>query len=222
MKILDIIKPIQLLSGSHEDTGSTGQGCAMNVIAYLNGEPQITDESPCVCVTVRKPLIWVNDYMNDSERQQLLPFVMRAMGSATEDRAEMSRRLGLLVEMAKDYSVIAQRHAATYSAAAAANANAANAAYAAAAAAANANAAYAAYSAAAAAANANANAAYAAAANANAEEAANADYAAAGAAARQEIIARMLRYFDEALPAATEPQQVHIERAQKLAALANA
>ena len=51
--ITEIIAPIKLLAGTHEDTAKTGSGCFMNVIAYLNGEPQITDQSPCVCVTVR-------------------------------------------------------------------------------------------------------------------------------------------------------------------------
>ena len=51
--ITEIIKPIKLLSGTHNDTAQTGQGCFMNVIAYLNGEPQITDQSDCVCYVVR-------------------------------------------------------------------------------------------------------------------------------------------------------------------------
>lgn len=41
------IKPIRLLKGSYADTKTTGQGCFMNVVAYLNGESQITDSSPC-------------------------------------------------------------------------------------------------------------------------------------------------------------------------------
>ena len=32
------IEPIRLLAGSHADTGTTGKGCFMNVVAYLNGE----------------------------------------------------------------------------------------------------------------------------------------------------------------------------------------
>ena len=54
------IKPIKLLKGSHADTGSTGQGCFMNVAAYLNGDDQITDSSPCVCVTIRPIVIFLN------------------------------------------------------------------------------------------------------------------------------------------------------------------
>jgi hypothetical protein len=219
------IEPIKLLSGSHADTGETGHGCFMNVIAYLNGEPQITDESPCVCVTVRRPAVWLNDYMNDTERQQLLPFIMRAMGSATDDKAEMSRRLKLLVEMANDYRGIAK----CYSKDVAEYADAAAAAAAAAYAYADAYAAAYAYADAYAAAYADADAAadvavaahaYADAATYAAAYAAVYAYAAADVAARKEIIARMLRYLDEALPPANEPQQMHIERVQRLIELA--
>ena len=92
----EIIKPIKLLQGSHDDTGITGQGCFMNVVAYLNGEPQITDSSPCVCVTVSRMAIALNDRSNDEQRQRLLPFVMRAMGSATKDESVLRERTARL------------------------------------------------------------------------------------------------------------------------------
>jgi hypothetical protein len=104
---LDVFKPIKLLSGSHADTGKTGQGCFMNVIAYLNGEPQITDRSSCVCVVVRPIAIWINDYLMDSERHILLPYIERAMGSATCDRKELSRRAGRAAKMAEEMRNIA-------------------------------------------------------------------------------------------------------------------
>lgn len=115
--ITEIIKPISLLKGSHEDTAQTGSGCFMNVIAYLNGEPQITDQSPCVCVTVRSIAIWFNDFLRDNERGEMIPFIERAMGSATNDKAEMSRRLGLMVKFAerqRDIAKSAAANAATY------------------------------------------------------------------------------------------------------------
>jgi len=90
------IEPIKLLKGSHADTAQTGQGCFMNVIAYLNGEPQITDQSPCVCVTVRPLAIRLNDTADDEQRQRLLPFVMRAMGSATKDKTIFDARFARL------------------------------------------------------------------------------------------------------------------------------
>ena len=99
--ITDIIKPIRLLRGSHDDTAKTGQGCFMNVLAYLNADDEITDNSPCVCPTVRPIVRWFNDYLENSERAQLLPFIERALGSATDNAAEMLRRVGLMVQFAR-------------------------------------------------------------------------------------------------------------------------
>lgn len=106
MDLLDTIQPIKLLGRSHADTATTGHGCFMNVVAYLNGDPVMTDESPCVCVTVRPIAIQLNDMATDAQRQRLLPFVMRAMGSATEDRAEMLRRAWLAVDFANECAAV--------------------------------------------------------------------------------------------------------------------
>lgn len=103
------IEPIKLLSGSHVDTAQTGSGCFMNVIAYLNGEPQITDESPCVCRAIRRPAIWINDFLNDSERHLLLPFVQRAMGTATDDEAVLRQRSEIVFEYIRDLAAMAIR-----------------------------------------------------------------------------------------------------------------
>ena len=112
------IQPIKLLSSSHDDTDKTGQGCFMNVIAYLNGEPQITDRSPCVCVTVRPIAIRLNDMANDEQRQRLIPFIERAMGSTTEDRTEMIRRAYLAADFAEECSRITAKYAAASAASA--------------------------------------------------------------------------------------------------------
>lgn len=111
MSITDIIKPIQLLAGTHKDTAKTGQGCFMNVIAYLNGEPQITDRSPCVCITVRKIAIQLNDMLDNTERQRMIPFIERAMGSAACDAKEFKRRLHLMMDFAKNMAVLAKKAA---------------------------------------------------------------------------------------------------------------
>jgi hypothetical protein len=107
MSLLEIIKPIKLLSGAHADTGTTGQGCFMNVIAYLNGEPQITDRSPCVCLTIRPIAVRFNDFLKDDERELMMPYIERAMGSTTNDINEMSRRAWLAADLANKCSVIA-------------------------------------------------------------------------------------------------------------------
>ncbi len=90
------IEPIKLLKGTHADTAQTGQGCFMNVIAYLNGEPQITDQSPCVCVIVRPLCIRLNDLATDEQRPRLIPFIERAMGSATKDKDVIAERKRLI------------------------------------------------------------------------------------------------------------------------------
>ena len=95
------IEPIKLLSGAHSDTAQTGKGCFMNVIAYLNGESQITDQSPCVCVTIRPIAIFLNDFANDEHRQRLLPFVLRAMGTATNNKEVIQTRIKAVVEFAE-------------------------------------------------------------------------------------------------------------------------
>jgi hypothetical protein len=100
--LFDLFDPIKLLSGSHADTAKTGQGCFMNVIAYLDGESHITDRPACVCVVVRPIAIWINDYLTDSERHILVPYIERAMGSATSDQRELSRRARRAVTVAEE------------------------------------------------------------------------------------------------------------------------
>ncbi len=232
MNILDIIKPIKLLAGSHADTGQTGQGCFLNVIAYLNGDAQITDQSPCVCVTVRRMAIALNDQGNDEQRQRLLPFVMRAMGSATEDKAVLEARTRRLRQYGAECQEIINAWRAEMKAA---NANAYADAIAYASAIANA------YADAIASANAYADAnAYAyAIANAYAYAIAYASanayadaYANANAYAdkkqwvngkRDELKAKLfdagIRYLDDALPQADVPTQKTIDRAAQLTEL---
>ena len=195
------IQPINLLSGSHANTGKTGQGCFMNVIAYLNGEAQITDQSPCVCVTVRPIAIWLNDYMTDNERRMLLPYIERAMGSATSDQSELSRRAWLAVGMAETMRDIAAASAAS-AARAASTASAASAA----------RAAWAAWAASAASAD---RAALAAGVN---RAASAAEYE----KTRQQIIAVVIKFLDSALPKAQEFSSEVAARADELARLNSA
>ena len=116
------IKPIHLLKGTHSDTAQTGQGCFMNVIAYLNGESQITDTSPCVCVTVRPLAIKLNDLGTDDQRQRLLPFVLRAMGSATQDAKVLDARVARLRKYDEECAALMRNAYASDSASASASA----------------------------------------------------------------------------------------------------
>lgn len=232
-KLLDVVQPIALLSGSHADTAQTGQGCFMNVIAYLNGEPQITDESPCVCVSVRPIAIWINDYMSADERLQLLPYIERALGSATSDQAELSRRAWRAVKMAEEMRDFAAASVASAVSNAMAASNASNARDARAVWVASAESAESAASAARAAMAAKAaNAASAASAarvaraavTESAESAARAARAAKAAnaesaASRQQIIDSVLRYLDDVLPRHQAPAGA-VERAVELVLMA--
>jgi len=215
------IEPIKLLSGSHNDTAKTGSGCFMNVIAYLNGEPQITDQSPCVCATIRKIAIWLNDYMKDSERHMLLSFVQRAMGTATDDRDVMNRRLDEVVSLANDMALYAAGSAgsAAGSAEYAAEYAAEAAGYAAEAAR------YAAKYAAGYAEAARSVAKYARYAAESAGCAARsagyaAEYAAECTLMRKNIIERILKFMDAACPPADVPSQILIDRANELIRIA--
>lgn len=199
---LDVFKPIKLLAGSHADTGKTGQGCFMNVIAYLNAEPQITDRSTCVCVVVRTVAIWINDYLTDSERHILLPYIERAMGSATCDRKELARRARRAEKMAEEMRNIAYADDTAAYASGAANA--------AAAAAKAVNAAKASTYATKASAFAAKAATYAAKAS---EYAADASPYAAYAIARSSIIDSCLRFLDDCLPKAETAGEKTVEPA---------
>jgi hypothetical protein len=203
------VEPISLLKGTHADTGTTGQGCFMNVVAYLNGESQITDHSPCVCPYVRPLAICLNDRSTDEQRAQLLPFVLRAMGSATEDAAVMKSRRDRLRKYGQECNDIVQTWRAEIKAKNAyayadANAYADAYAYAYADAYANADAYASAYAYANAYADADANAYGDAYADANAER------------LKAQLFDAGLRYLDDVLPASEPVGQVVIQRFEKL------
>lgn len=98
--LADILKPIKLLRGNHTNTGVTGQGCFMNVASYLNGDTIVTDRPTCVCPLVRSVAVWVNDLMEDGERDALLAFIERALRSKTPDPLELKRRFRLVLDLA--------------------------------------------------------------------------------------------------------------------------
>ena len=217
------IPQVKLLSGSHKDTGQTGHGCFMNVIAYLNNEPIITDQSECVCYVIRPLAIWANDWMTDLERPQLLPFILRAMGSRTDDKVEVSRRLKLVVAFAYEMSEYAAEYAesakyaaesaAKYAAESAAKYAAEYAKYAAE------SAKYAAESAAKYAAESAAESAAEYAAESAAEYAKYAAESAKYAAVRKKIIASLLALFDAALPPLEKVDEQTVKRVRELEAL---
>lgn len=65
----------------------------MNVISYLNGENVITDHSPCVDPIIRSVAIWANDHADNETRQRMIPYVMRAMNTKTDDPTVIDFRI---------------------------------------------------------------------------------------------------------------------------------
>jgi len=201
-----MIEPIKLLAGSHADTAETGSGCFMNVIAYLNGEAQINDQSECVCYVMRPLAIYANDLFGDKDRQKLLPFILRALGSRTYDKAVITERLRHVVAFAEKQGQYAAEYAeyaeyAKYAAESAAE-----------------YAKYAKYAAESAAEYAKYTAKYAKYAKYSAKSAAAAKYAEWYNATRDDL----LTMFDACFPQLTKPQAVHLERAKRLHEMASA
>ena len=207
-----MIEPIKLLAGSHADTAETGSGCFMNVIAYLNGEAQINDQSECVCYVMRPLAIYANDLFGDKDRQKLLPFILRALGSRTYDKAVITERLRHVVAFAEKQGQYAAEYAKYAAESAAEYAKYAK---------------YAKYAAESAAEYAKYTAKYAKYAKYAAKSAAaaksTAKYAESAAAAAAKYAEwynatrdDLLALFDACFPQPTEPQAVHIGRAKRL------
>ena len=88
---------INLSSGAHK---SPQDGiCIMECVAYINGEEH-SDKPACACPVITAFAIRTNDWMIDSERSQLLPFVLRIAGSKATK--EIERQRGYI---AADYAV---------------------------------------------------------------------------------------------------------------------
>lgn len=109
MSILDSIKPIRLLRGSHKETGETGSGCMMNVISYLQGDVVITDDPKGVCPIIKHVCILVNDFLHDHERQALHEYIFRAMNSAAMTERIRNRRERIVDRACKDIHSMMER-----------------------------------------------------------------------------------------------------------------
>src|SRR5262249_46842137 len=63
--------------------------------------------------------IWINDFLMDSERHILLPYIERAMGSATCDQRELGRRARRAAKIAEEIRGLAYADIGPYAAKAA-------------------------------------------------------------------------------------------------------
>lgn len=109
------IEQISISRGSHSDIGTTGHGSMTDVVSYLNGDSVVVEQSPCVCFTIRPVIIFLNNLVNDAERQQLVPYILRVMNTATDDRDVLGARFAALTQYAESNARIAAEYAAKVS-----------------------------------------------------------------------------------------------------------
>ena len=81
------LEQITLLRGSHE---ADHQFCAMELAAYLAGEPH-TDHPACVSPVLGAFLRQWNDDLDDAGRQKLKPYIPRVIGTAGNTTADEQR-----------------------------------------------------------------------------------------------------------------------------------
>lgn len=81
----DLENEFYLLPGKH---ASSEEGmCAMEVVALLNGGPH-TDHPRCACPIISGYVRHINDNIPDDQRQRLLPYLPRLVGSVSEDHEQ--------------------------------------------------------------------------------------------------------------------------------------
>jgi hypothetical protein len=86
---MNAIDTIVLTEGSH---ASREDGmCAMEAVAWLAGEAH-SDAPACVCPVIAAAMRAINDRLDDADRQQLVPYLQRVIG--TRGDAALERRRG--------------------------------------------------------------------------------------------------------------------------------
>lgn len=83
-----IMQGVRLSKGAHERAGA--EMCAMEMVAWLDGEPH-SDKPQCACPIIGRFVIGLNDRMRDGERNALLPFLPRIVGTRADRAAELRR-----------------------------------------------------------------------------------------------------------------------------------
>jgi hypothetical protein len=80
-------EPIILHAGSHSapSDGTPREFCVNEGIAWIAGESW-SDQPRCVDPAIRNLLIRLNDRWDDERRQRLVPFMLRAIGTASDGR----------------------------------------------------------------------------------------------------------------------------------------
>lgn len=100
-KFRELPKELNLISGMGEaPNGGPGRGCVMNWVAWKAGEAW-SDQPACACPVLTAFCISWNDGMNDGDRQILLPYIDRLIGSRSTKEVE-SRRAWMATD--RDYT----------------------------------------------------------------------------------------------------------------------
>lgn len=100
MHNFDHILNWRLLPGSHDFPGPHGGTCVNEAAIVAAGFPYrkvrvVSDMPECFCPVLSQYALVLNDGVNDSERQRLLPFVSRLAG--TRHRIHSSERTGAML-----------------------------------------------------------------------------------------------------------------------------
>lgn len=72
----------RLSGGSHKN--AEDGVCAMEAVAWLEGLPH-SDRPKCTCPVIAAYVRNLNDYMSDDDRQQLVPYLPRLVGTVSKD-----------------------------------------------------------------------------------------------------------------------------------------
>jgi hypothetical protein len=84
------IHPIHLESGSH--SSREAGVCVMEAVAWAAGEPH-SNAPACASPVLTRFMIRLNDRLDDDRRQQLLPYVLRMIGTRGDGRDEERREM---------------------------------------------------------------------------------------------------------------------------------
>ena len=76
-----------LASGSHQDHDAM---CVMEAVAYVAGEPW-SDHPECACPVITEFTTAWNDSLNDADRQRLVPYISRLVGTRSSVAVETRR-----------------------------------------------------------------------------------------------------------------------------------
>lgn len=96
---------LRLAHGGHHAPadGTLGEACLLEAVAYVAGEPW-SDRPRCVCPVLAAFGRRWNDTLNDEDRQMLLPYIPRLVGTRSTPEVE-ARRIWMLTDwLAREFA----------------------------------------------------------------------------------------------------------------------